>query len=411
MIFLKFKNSKEFEKIKTYPILIITLPVALIISFFIFVIRPFFHLKIGLLHSDRIGHFALNTELHLCEKTYFKKKSIELFYYPTKLCNSQLGKLIERKIIVVPKFIGRPFDLIFRKLDIFKAHRTRIDTGDYDVHNLIDKLPKQLTLSKEEIIKGKKILEKFGFKNKKMVLFIVRDEAYLANTKKSNIKRNFKYHNHRDDEVRNYESAMIYLAKKGYLVCRMGKKVKNKINIKHKNIIDYPFCKFKSDFMDVFLAHQCYFGVTNLTGYDALFVIFRRPMLCLGSLPIGCMYTSSKNYLNTLYHHYSSSLKRNLKLKEIFEMGLAFSFRKNEFDKKKVKIIKFKSHEIKEYTKDMLQFVLSKSLFRQNNLNKKLNLYYKELINKYDQNRSYHGKINSSFSIYFMKKNFKTILK
>jgi hypothetical protein len=92
-------------------------------------------------------------------------------------------------------------------------------------------------------------------------------------------------------------------------------------------------------------------------------------------------------------------------------MGLAFSFRKNEFDKKKVKIIKFKSHEIKEYTKDMLQFVLSKSLFRQNNLNKKLNLYYKELINKYDQNRSYHGKINSSFSIYFMKKNFKTILK
>ena len=62
--------------------------------------------------------------------------------------------------------------------------------------------------------------------------------------------------------------------------------------------------------MDIFLAKKCFFGVTNLTGYDALFVIFRKPMLCLGSLPIGCMFSSSKNYMNTVYYHYSKKLKK-----------------------------------------------------------------------------------------------------
>ena len=52
---------------------------------------------------------------------------------------------------------------------------------------------------------------------------------------------------------------MIYLAKKGYLVLRMGKKLK-KISIRHKNIVDYPFCKFKSDFMDIFLAKNVFWS-------------------------------------------------------------------------------------------------------------------------------------------------------
>ena len=77
----RIRNSKEFIKIKNEPILIITLPIALILTFFLFVIRPLCLIKIGLLHSDRIGHFALNTELFICEKLYFNKEDLSFYYY------------------------------------------------------------------------------------------------------------------------------------------------------------------------------------------------------------------------------------------------------------------------------------------------------------------------------------------
>ena len=140
MIIRRIINSKEFIKIKQDPILILTLPIALILTLFLIAIRPFFLIKIGLLHSDRIGHFALNTELYICEKLYFNKKGVDFFYYPTKPCNTQLAKIIERNLVVIPKIIARPFDLIFRKFEFLNAHRTRNLKGDYDVHNLIDKL-------------------------------------------------------------------------------------------------------------------------------------------------------------------------------------------------------------------------------------------------------------------------------
>ena len=123
------------------------------------------------------------------------------------------------------------------------------------------------------------------------------------------------------------------------------------------------------------------------------------------------MNSSSKNYMNTVYYHYSKKLKRNLSLTEIFEKNLAFSFSRYDFDNKAIKIIKFKSDEIKEYVIDMLKFVKRKPSSKKNKFNTKANLLYRFLINKYDTNKRYHGKIKSYFSNYFLKKNFKSIIR
>ena len=70
MIIRRLIISKEFIKIKNDPILIVTLPIALILTLFFIAIRPFFLIKIGLLHSDRIGHFALNIQNYIFVKNY-----------------------------------------------------------------------------------------------------------------------------------------------------------------------------------------------------------------------------------------------------------------------------------------------------------------------------------------------------
>ena len=92
---------------------------------------------------------------------------------------------------------------------------------------------------------------------------------------------------------------------------------------------------------------------------------------------------------------------------EIFEKNLAFSFNNLDFKKKDVQIIKFKSYEISMYIKDMLNFIQNKSSYKNNKSNKQATLLYKYLINKYDIQKRFHGKIRSYFSKYFLKRNFK----
>ena len=59
---------KERKIISKEPLLFFSLPLALSFMLLIIILRPFILIRFGLLHSDRIGHFATNTELSLCEK-------------------------------------------------------------------------------------------------------------------------------------------------------------------------------------------------------------------------------------------------------------------------------------------------------------------------------------------------------
>ena len=60
--------KKEFRILKSEPLLFITLPFSLIILLILKLLSPILLIRFGLLHSDRIGHFLINTELFFCEE-------------------------------------------------------------------------------------------------------------------------------------------------------------------------------------------------------------------------------------------------------------------------------------------------------------------------------------------------------
>jgi len=67
---------------------------ALIIIIIISLIRPIILIRIGKLETARLGHFAGDTELYLCEKysgiSTNRRMSFDLFYYHDRICNKQL---------------------------------------------------------------------------------------------------------------------------------------------------------------------------------------------------------------------------------------------------------------------------------------------------------------------------------
>ena len=394
-------NKKEVLIIRNDIKLLFTLPIALLLMIIIFSIKKLVLIRFGFVHSDRIGHFAANTELFLCDqiKKKNKVKNIDFFYFPTKPCNFYLALLLKRKLKFYPKFLIRPFCLITRKFIFLKDHVTgQPPMRDYDIFNYYERYQNQIKLSKTEITNGNKILAKLNPKNKPIVLLIVRDSKYLKKKINSN---KFSYHNHRDDDIERYKPLVEHIIKKGFFVIRMGKMVKKKLNISNDYFLDYPFSKIKSDFMDIFLGYKCFLCISNVTGYDAVPTIFRKPILFFGSIPIGFMSTSSKKFINTTYNHFSLKLKKNLNLKEIFSNGLDDKFRANDFKNKKIILKKTNYKSMIKIFDETISYIQRDYNFDKST--KVLQLIFKnnymKYLKKFSPHSSFlcHGKIRSFF--------------
>ncbi len=402
------KIIKILKKIFSEPALLITLPIALLIYPCILLISPFILFRFGFFHSDRLGHFAVNTEIFFCEEKYFKRINIptfDFYYFPTKPCNLHLAKMISIKVNIFPKFLIRPFCLISRSFDFLSPHVTgRSSNSDYDTNHVLDKVKLQLGLSRQEIQKGNKVLKKLKLNHKKIICVGVRDNSYL---KKKYTKQDFRYHDHRNDKIEKYIPGIKFLLKKGYTVFRMGSITNKKLNIKHKNFLDYSNNKIKSDFMDVYIAYNCKLFISNNTGLDALGVMFRKPILHIGSLPLGAISTFSDRYYNTFSNYFSLKKKRNLKLSEIFDLNLQYLWKKKDFQKNKIRIVHPSKLEILKYFSETISIIESKKRNKKDIiLEKKFKVQFsKYIIKKKDGDKNYHNKIKTKVLSSFLNFN------
>ena len=365
------------------------------------ILRPIILIRFGLIHTDRIGHFATNTELSLCEKKSFKLKSLDLFYFPTKPCNYYFAEIVKQRINVLPKFFIRPFCLIVRKIKIFKLHIAgQPKSGDYDVRNLFDRYKNQINIDKKDIQKGEILIKKFNPEKKPIIILIIRDSKYL---KKVTGNNSYNYHSHRDDDIKKYRLAILSLIKKGFFVIRMGKEAKHPLKIKNKNFFDYAFYNKKSDFLDIFLGYKCKLCISNLTGYDAIPTIFRKNLIFIDPIPFGYMSSHSKRFFSNLTKHYSLTKKRYLSTKEIFDLNVDNIFKNNDFKKQKIILKKSSSSEIVHICEEALDYFYKKNY--NNRLSSKFKKIYKiYLLNKKNESKKFHGRIKSEFSNFWLKK-------
>ena len=162
-----------------------------LIYLIIFAISPFFLIFILLyrvkkivriwgLTSSRIGHFAGNTEMHICSKIDNKKEILDICYFRSEeICNQFLEKKWREKLKIYPRQIIYPLYIIIEILSdyflIFKDHIVfDISLHSRDYNNYIDKYKPALTFNEDETNNGKNLLKKFGLsEDDKFVCIIV----------------------------------------------------------------------------------------------------------------------------------------------------------------------------------------------------------------------------------------------
>lgn len=278
-------------KLRDLLLLLFALPVVLLIR----ISRPFIIIRLGPLYNRRIGHFAINTELYLCERDSgaYKGRYYDIFYYgPGKISNYQLKRMWERMLrIFMFSRLAYLVDRVNRCLPGYQTHVIPMPMSKCrDIDGFLGRTAAHLSFSPQEESAGRSALADMGIcEDAAFICFHVRDSAYLDAVYPS---YDWRYHGHRDSGVNNYVAAVKELARRGYFVLRMGAIVKEPLNVSEEKIIDYAR-RYRTDFLDIYLSAKCRFFIASNSGIDEIPKIFRRPVLYVNFIPLGLVHTWS----------------------------------------------------------------------------------------------------------------------
>jgi len=394
------------------PTLIIALPFSIILFLLLIIIRPIIQIRVGFLRSDRLGHFAANTELYLCERDFYpnKSRSFDIFYFARKPCNDYLAKMWRRRLIILPWFFMRPLDLIIRTFSFLSPlHAFEARGGDRDIDNLYEKTGPHLQFEPMEIDLGEACLRRMGIPSgAKFICLTVRDSAYLNKIYQDGKggSADSTYHDYRDSSIDKYIQAAENLAKHGFYVVRMGVVVNSPMNTTNPKIIDYAKNGMRSEFMDIYLGAKCEFCISVGTGFDAIPAIFRRPILQVNNAPIGYAYTWGRNSFFISKHHIDIETGKRLSLRDIFARGAAFCLDSKEFLRKGITLRENSSEEINHAVIEMIKHLNGtlKLQSKDDLLQHQFWKIYHEGLRSSNQ-ATLHGDIHSRYSLSFLRNN------
>ena len=274
--------------------LLLASPVALLVVLIARLVRPIVTVRFGALKSDRVGHFVLETELMLHEQILGikprPKRSIDLYYAPQPVSNSQVETMWGRVIVMLPRWLMVPVFRLNSLLPLAERHRIPTATSTcLDVLNLLDRTDPLLQFTTEEEARGRQLLDALGVGNQPYVCVIVRDETYY---KEALPNQDLSYHSFRNCDVDTYVEGLEALAEQGLYVLRMGAVVGKPLRSSHPRLIDYANSPLRSAFGDVFLGANCKFCISDGLGFYAIPAAFRRPNAYVNYSPFHMFYSS-----------------------------------------------------------------------------------------------------------------------
>ena len=280
-------------------------------------IYPRFKIKFGVSQSNRIGHFIPDTLEELIRMQ--KEKKAITFWSATLISNTQWHKMVRKYMYIGPThkysvFWNRYIPGALRHTSVMSTNSSRDPKGNF-FSDLIK--PK---MSDSDIMKSKKLLEQIGWRGEPFICLLSRDNAYLdyLDNLAGQFNQDRSYHSYRNSDIETYRLAINHLLDKGYWVFRMGTITERKLEISHKNYLDYSYFEKKCDLLDIYLFSNCTGLISTSTGIDGLSQAYGIPTLIVNGLPLGLAAT----FFNTIWVPKNLTWKNNnksLTVKEYIE--------------------------------------------------------------------------------------------
>jgi putative glycosyltransferase (TIGR04372 family) len=312
--------------------------------------HPYFYLSP---YVYAFGNCAEEIHAGLIKAKYSKKKLVILypfdipFIFKYKLTNRALFNIKSDFIVDQGKYVTilsrslmtfiymplRVVGLLLRKFSRFNLldsyHFPRIGIRDvYVPENSIKKFSLE---SVREINWSEKISKKINFTislngntcngNEQQKLGIPKNSWFVClHVRGSGYRGDKGRKDYRNPNILNYIPAIKKITSKGGWVVRMGDHTMKPLP-SMKNVIDYPFTKYKNEFMDLCLIQNCRFFIGGQSGLQAFAVLAFKNIL-LVNMPDWCLVSTLRNDRGILQRLYSTRDNRFLSIRELLTVDL-----------------------------------------------------------------------------------------
>ena len=308
-------------------------------------LRPVVTVRFGMLMSGRIGHFAPNTEIYLCERDagYHGSRVIDVFSCGGQVCNQQLKIMWSRSVFM--SGFARHMDQLNRRIPGYKHHMIPWrDHQDHDIHGLLAQTEPHLSFTAKEEVRGQAALRELGIpEGAPFVCFHARDSSYLDGLRDD---RAWQYHDYRDSNIDAYVPAMEELARRGYFGVRMGASVKESLETTNPMIIDYATNGRRTDFLDIYLGAKCEFCLGDTAGIYAIPTVFRKPIAFVNYVPLGIIHSWNPYDLSIPKLLWLGQEKRNMTFRQIMQSDSGMSLKSEEYQRRGIELIDNTPEEI-----------------------------------------------------------------
>ena len=98
-----------------------------------------------------------------------------------------------------------------------------------------------------------------------------------------------------------------------------------------------------------------FFAISTSTCWDAVPLIFRRPIAYVNMVPLGWLFTFSSKFLAITKHHVSMLDGQELSLREIFKRGVGFCSLNSDCSAKNIALIDNTTEEIRDLVIEMAE--------------------------------------------------------
>ncbi|MFC1909220.1 TIGR04372 family glycosyltransferase [Chloroflexota bacterium] len=356
--FIRFYASQIHEggwpillrKARSFLKMLLLMPLMTVVLI-LYALRPLVLIRFGQLRSERIGHFAANTEVYLCKRDagLDNQRAFDIFYHRAPACNQQLKKMWDRTLHV--SRIARPMYFLNRNLPGGASHVIPWpEYGSRDIRGLLPRSPVHLSFTPEEERIGNEGLQALGIpEGTPFICFHSRDREYLSALFPDRISHG---HDYRDSSIHNHIPAAEEMTRRGYFAIRMGAVVKETLATTNPMIIDYA-TNFRSDFMDIYLCAKCHFYIGDDAGLNLVPFIFRRPVAYVNQIPIQTVHTWGPDHLSIPKKLWLRKEHRFLTLREIFDWEVDDFRRTQQFEQAGIEPVENTPEEITALAMEM----------------------------------------------------------
>ncbi len=136
---------------------------------------------------------------------------------------------------------------------------------------------------------------------------------------------------YRNCDINDFVPAIRALTARGYYVVRVGYPVAAALELDDAKFIDYS-TRFRSEFLDVYLAANCHFMISTGSGIDSMSYMFRRPILMCNLAPFSRVHSDKPWIVNLPKLHRRRGAPNLMTFSEIMTSGVGDYLVTNQYD-------------------------------------------------------------------------------